>query len=164
MSIECERKFLVPGGIPGLKFAPIFHAATIRQGYLSVDPERTVRVRTLDRKGFLTIKGASNDGGISRYEWEKEIPLDEAHDLLKICLPGTTISKRRHYVKLRGLVYEVDEFLDENAGLVLCELEIHKHEKWPEEGQWPEWIGEEVTSDSRYYNSALAQNPYTKWV
>lgn len=162
MTTEVERKFLVPGGIASL--TPIFYFAVIRQGYLSVDPERTVRVRTLDRTGYLTIKGSSDDGGISRYEWEQEIPLDQAHDLLKLALPGTTVSKRRHYVKWRGWMYEVDEFLDDNAGLIVCEIELHKHQSWPKDTDWPSWIGDEVTGDARYYNSALAQNPYTKWV
>jgi adenylate cyclase len=155
MAKEIERKFLVKGDFK--------HQASketrIVQGYLSSIPERTVRVRIKGDKGYITIKGIGNTSGASRYEWEKEIPINEVEELLKICEPGV-IDKTRFLVKQGDYTFEVDEFFGENKGLVLAELELKSEsESFPK----PEWLGEEVTGDTKYYNSMLMKNPYTKW-
>jgi adenylate cyclase len=155
MAKEIERKFLVKGDFK--------HQASketrIVQGYLSSIPERTVRVRIKGDKGYITIKGIGNTSGASRYEWEKEIPINEVEELLKICEPGV-IDKTRFLVKQGDHTFEVDEFFGENKGLVLAELELKSEsESFPK----PEWLGEEVTGDTKYYNSMLMKNPYTKW-
>ena len=152
---EIEKKFLVKGD-----FMPFVSKSTrIVQGYLSSVPERTVRVRIKGDKGFLTIKGIGNVSGASRFEFEKEITVAEASELLNICEPGV-IDKVRHLVKADPYVFEVDEFHGENEGLTVAEIEL------PDENAAftkPEWLGEEVTGDKRYYNSMLMKNPYTKW-
>jgi adenylate cyclase len=156
MAQEIERKFLVKGD-----FRPFVSKSTrIVQGYLSSVPERTVRVRIKGDKGFLTIKGIGNDSGASRFELEKEITIAEAAELMKICEPGV-IDKVRHLVKAEPYVFEVDEFHGENEGLTVAEIEL------PDENaafSKPEWLGEEVTGDKRYYNSMLMKNPFTKWI
>lgn len=155
MGLEIERKFLVKGDFK--KFAS--KATRIVQGYLSSIPERTVRVRIKGDKGFLTIKGIGSTSGITRYEWEKEIPINEVEELLKICEPGV-IDKTRYLVKVGDHTFEVDEFYGENIGLVLAEIELSSES---EKFEKPEWLGEEVTGDFRYHNSMLTKNPYTKW-
>ena len=156
MAKEIERKFLVKGD-----FKPLVTKETrITQGYLSSVPERTVRVRIKGDKGFITIKGIGSASGASRYEWEKEIPVTEVNELLKICEPGV-IDKTRFIVPEKsGLKFEVDEFYSDNEGLTVAEIELpsedHPFEK-------PEWLGEEVTGDVRYYNSMLMKNPYKNW-
>ncbi len=155
MSIEIERKFLVKG--PYKEEA--YEATRITQGYISSATGRTVRVRIRGDKGYLTIKGASNAGGTSRYEWEKEIPVEEARELMLLCEPGI-IDKTRHLIKCGELTFEVDEFHGENEGLTLAEIEL-PDEDTPFER--PAWLGEEVTGDRRYYNSMLKQQPYSKW-
>lgn len=155
MGQEIERKFLVRGD-----FKP--HAARstrIVQGYLSSVPERTVRVRVKGEKGFLTIKGIGGESGASRYEWEREIPVKEAQELLAICEPGV-IDKTRYEVEVYGKVFEVDEFYGDNEGLVVAELELQSEE---ESFEKPDWLGEEVTGDDRYYNVALMQTPFKEW-
>ncbi|HCX99268.1 MAG: CYTH domain-containing protein [Bacteroidales bacterium] len=155
MAQEIERKFLVKGD-----FKPFAVKQTrITQGYLSSVPERTVRVRIKGDKGFITIKGIGNQSGASRYEWEKEIPVDEVKELLKICEPGV-IDKTRHLVKAGNHTYEVDEFFGENQGLVVAEIELNSE---AEKFEKPNWIGNEVTGDAKYYNSMLMKNPFTKW-
>jgi adenylate cyclase len=155
MAKEIERKFLVKGD-----FKPFASKSTrIVQGYLSSVPERTVRVRIKGDKGFLTIKGIGNASGASRYEWEKEIPLAETEELLKICEPGV-IDKTRHLVKAGAHTFEVDEFYGENNGLIVAEVELASETDTFEK---PAWLGEEVTGDTRYYNSMLMKNPFTKW-
>ena len=155
MALEIERKFLVKGD-----FRPFVYRSTrIIQGYLSSVPERTVRVRIKGDKGFITIKGVGSDNGASRYEWEKEIPVSEVQELLKICEPGI-IDKIRHLVKADPYVYEVDEFHGENEGLIVAEIELPAEDT---EFMKYEWLGEEVTGDIRYYNSMLKNIPYTKW-
>ncbi|GHV35726.1 hypothetical protein FACS1894178_5930 [Bacteroidia bacterium] len=155
MANEIEKKFLVKGD-----FRPFVVKSTrIVQGYLSSVPERTVRVRIKGDKGFITVKGIGNDSGATRYEWEKEIPAEEANDLLKICEPGV-IDKVRHIVPTGDLKYEVDEFHGENEGLTVAEIEL-PDENYP--FQRAEWLGEEVTGDVRYYNSMLMKNPFTRW-
>lgn len=156
MGKEIERKFLVAGAYK--------HLATretrIIQGYLSSVPERTVRVRVKAGKGFLTIKGVGNASGATRFEWENEIPLEDANELLKICEPGV-IDKTRFIVpETSGLKFEVDEFYGDNEGLTVAEIELPSEEHPFEK---PEWLGEEVTGDARYYNSMLMKNPYKRW-
>ena len=156
MGQEIERKFLVKGN-----FKPSVTKQTrIMQGYLSSVPERTVRVRIKGNKGFLTIKGISSKSGASRFEWENQIPVSEANDLLNICEQGV-IDKTRFIVPEKsGLIYEVDEFYGENEGLTVAEIELpsedHPFEK-------PDWLGKEVTGDVRFYNSMLKKNPYKSW-
>lgn len=156
MPLEIERKFLVKGNFKSAANESI----VIIQGYLSSSPERTVRVRTWDKKAFLTIKGKTNSTGTSRFEWEKEIPHEEALELLKICEPGI-IHKTRFIVTIREkLAFEVDEFYDENEGLIMAEIEV-PNEDFPFEK--PDWLGEEVTNDKRFYNSYLAKHPFKTW-
>lgn len=156
MAQEIERKFMVKSD--AFK-AESFNAIRITQGYLSSVPERTVRVRMKGDKGFITIKGISNESGASRYEWEKEIPVQDVQDLLKICEPGV-IDKTRYLVKNGDLCFEVDEFYGDNEGLTMAEIELPDEDT---EFERPEWLGEEVTGDKRFYNSMLVRNPYKKW-
>jgi len=154
--IEIERKFLVTyDAYKALAFAK----NQIAQGYLNSNPERTVRVRIKGEKGFLTIKGKGNHSGMSRFEWEKEIPVAEAKALLDLCESGV-ISKMRFEVKVGHHVFEVDEFYGENSGLIIAEVELDSE---TESFEKPSWIGEEVTNDERFYNAFLSQNPYSKW-
>ena len=154
--LEIERKFLVNSNAFKTE---TFTQNRITQGYLSSVPDRTVRVRIKGNKGFLTIKGASNESGLSRFEWEKEIPIDEATALLQLCEEGV-IDKTRFEVKMGNHIIEIDEFYGENEGLVMAEIEL-KNETEPFEK--PKWLGVEVTNDIRYYNSYLSKNPYKKW-
>jgi adenylate cyclase len=155
MAQEVERKFLVRGEFKHLAYKE----TRITQGYLSSVPERTVRVRTKGDKGFITIKGMGNASGASRFEWEKEIPAEEVRDLLKICEPGV-IDKTRYQVKAGPHTYEVDEFYGENQGLIVAEVELGTENETFEK---PEWLGEEVTGEVKYYNSMLMKHPFTKW-
>ena len=155
MAQEIERKFLVAGDIK--PFAK--QAIRITQGYLSSVPERTVRVRVKGEKGFITIKGIGSASGASRFEWEKEIPVAEVQDLLQICEPGV-IDKTRYLVEAGDHTYEVDEFYGDNEGLVVAEVELAAEDEAFEK---PEWLGEEVTGDVKYYNSMLMKNPYKNW-
>lgn len=155
MGQEIERKFLVKGTFK----SRAFKATRIIQGYLSSVPERTVRVRVKGEKGYITIKGIGNRSGASRFEWEKEIPVEEVKELLELCEPGI-IDKTRYLVKAGEYTFEVDEFYGENEGLTMAEIEL------PDENvafEHPAWLGEEVTGDSRYYNSMLMKNPYKNW-
>jgi len=156
MAQEIERKFMVLGS----EFkAEASKAYRIIQGYLSSVPERTVRVRVKGDKGYLTIKGPVGESGISRYEWEKEILADEAIELLKLCEPGV-IEKMRYEVVSGHHIFEIDEFLGENLGLVVAEIELSSEE---ETFVTPPWIGKEVTGEIRYYNSSLIKIPFAKW-
>jgi len=155
MGKEIERKFLVKGEFK----SDTKKETRITQGYLSSIPERTVRVRVKGDNGFITIKGIGSESGASRYEWEKEIPVDEVKDLLKICEPGV-IDKTRFLVDSGNHTFEVDEFHGENNGLVVAEIELDSETEFFEK---PEWLGEEVTGNTKYYNSMLMKNPYTKW-
>lgn len=155
MAQEIERKFLVQGEFKSSAYA----SERIVQGYLSSVPERTVRVRALGDKGFLTIKGVADKEGVSRYEWEKEIPVSEALELMKLCEPGI-IDKVRYFVKCGTHIFEVDEFQGENAGLIMAEVELRSA---AEDFERPGWLGEEVTGDKRYYNAMLSKQPYAKW-
>ena len=156
MAQEIERKFLVKSD----DFKKVASKETrITQGYLSSVPERTVRVRIKGKSGYLTIKGISNESGISRYEWEREIPVAEVEELLKICEPGV-IDKTRYEIKSGNHTFEVDEFYGENSGLIVAEVELKTEDQAFTK---PDWIGEEVTGDSKYYNSVLIKNPFSKW-
>jgi len=155
MAQEIERKFLVKGDFK--KYAT--KQIRIIQGYISSVPERAVRVRVKDDKGFITIKGIGNESGTSRYEWEKEITVEEATELLKICEPGV-IDKMRYEVPQGNFVFEVDEFYGENQGLVVAEIELKSES---DKFEKPQWLGEEVTGDVKYYNLMLMKKPYTQW-
>jgi adenylate cyclase len=155
MPQEIERKFLVIG-----PFRDEASAQTrIVQGYLSSVPERTVRVRIMGAKGYLTIKGLGNAAGASRYEWERELPVAEAEDLLALCEPGM-IDKVRWLVPVGRHTFEVDEFHGENEGLIVAEIELDsEHETFAR----PDWLGAEVTGDPRFYNAMLMKLPYRRW-
>src|SRR3989339_1347919 len=145
MAQEIERKFLVKSE----DFKKVASKETrITQGYLSSVPERTVRVRIKGKSGYLTIKGIGNESGASRYEWEREIPVAEVEELLKICEPGV-IDKTRYEVKSGIHTFEVDEFYGENSGLIVAEVELKSEDQAFTK---PDWIAEEVTGDSKYYN------------
>jgi adenylate cyclase len=153
MAVEIERKFLVTSdawgdGPPGVR---------ICQGYLTRDPERTVRVRLAGEKAFLTIKGGTS--GISRQEFEYAIPPDEARALLDLCLPPL-LDKIRHERHVGDHVWEIDEFLGDNAGLVVAEIELDDAD---EDFVRPDWLGPEVSDDPRYFNSRLAERPWCEW-
>ncbi|MBW7933263.1 MAG: CYTH domain-containing protein [Gemmatimonadaceae bacterium] len=153
--VEIERKFLVAG-----PFQPLAtRTERIVQGFLSSVPERTVRVRIRGSQGFLTIKGLGNASGVSRFEWEREIPLADAERLLQLCEPGV-IEKERHLVPAGAHTFEVDEFHGENEGLVVAEIELSSED---EAFERPTWLGAEVTGDPRYFNAMLAKHPYTRW-
>lgn len=155
MAQEIERKFLVTGSFR----EQVTRRTRIVQGYLSSVPERTVRVRIKGDKGFLTIKGIGNASGATRFEWEQEIPLAEAEQLLAICEPGV-IDKIRHLVPAGVHTFEVDEFHGENEGLVVAEIELGSE---GESFERPVWLGEEVTGDPRYFNSMLMKHPFSRW-
>ena len=155
--IEIERKFLVKSNDFKTR---AFAQNRIAQGYLNSTPERTVRVRIKGEKGFLTIKGIGNESGMTRFEWENEIPVKEAQQLLNLCETGK-IEKIRYEIKVGSHVFEVDEFFGENDGLIIAEIELSSETEMFEK---PEWLGEEVTNDERYYNAYLSRNPFKEWV
>lgn len=154
MGVEIERKFLVRGD----HWKMLGQGVLLRQGYLSSSPERTVRVRIEGELAMLTIKGKSS--GATRSEWEYPIPLADAQAFLDSLCEHPLIEKKRYRIPFEGMVWEVDEFFGENAGLVVAEVELAA------EGQVfakPDWIAEEVTQDPRYFNSSLIRNPYCRW-
>ena len=155
MAQEIERKFLVKGNYKSNSNKE----TRITQGYLSSVPERTVRVRVKGEKGFITIKGIGSKSGASRYEWEKEIPVSEVKELLELCEPGI-IDKTRFLVDAGNHTFEVDEFYGDNEGLTVAEVELSdENEKFEK----PEWLGEEVTGEVKYYNSMLMKKPFKEW-
>ena len=154
--IEIERKFLVKSDAYKKEATS---KKRIVQGFLNTHPNRTVRVRMKGNDGFLTIKGISNESGTSRFEWEKEIEVLEAKSLLKLC-EETVIEKIRYEIPEGKYMFEVDEFLAENEGLVIAEIEL-ENENEPFER--PKWLGEEVTGQLKYYNSLLSKKPYKSW-
>ena len=154
MAKEIERKFLVSGEFR--QDSP--ESYRIMQGYICSDPDRTVRVRVRGDKGFLTIKGRGSEDGLSRYEWEKEIPVTAAVELMALCGSGV-IDKTRYLVPFGKHTYEVDVFHGANEGLVLAEIELSDEQEAYEK---PSWLGEEVTGDVRYYNSMLNLHPFSK--
>lgn len=157
MAQEIERKFLVCGNFK----VEAYQSEHIIQGYLSSQPERIVRVRVKGNKGYITIKGQTNATGVSRFEWEKEIPVDEALALLELAEPGS-IDKTRYLIKNSDgkHIWEVDEFHGDNEGLVMAEIELSAED---EPFDKPDWVGKEVTGDPRYYNSMLKENPFKLW-
>jgi len=152
MGIEIERKFLVIGD--GWKTV---EPVLLRQGYLNTDKSRTVRVRTAGQKAFLTIKGKTTN--VSRSEFEYPIPLQDAESMLLLC-SDSIIEKQRYTLPIGGLVWEVDEFCGENQGLVVAEVELESESQVVTR---PDWVGEEVSGDTRYYNSSLALMPFSNW-
>lgn len=156
MNIEIERKFLVKNK----DFKNLSYKEEVfKQGYLNSDKTRNVRIRVTNDKAFLTIKGASNASGTTRFEWEKEINRQEAEQLLLLCEP-TIIEKKRYYIKNDDLIFEVDEFHADNQGLILAEIELNsEHQKFKK----PDWLGKEVTGNKEYYNSYLSKNPFKNW-
>jgi CYTH domain-containing protein len=154
MAQEIERKFLVVG-----EYKHLAHTSyRLMQGYIA-SGRRTVRVRISDERAWLTIKGPSKNGGLSRYEWEKEIGKSEALELMELS-EGALIDKRRYLVEYEGHTFEVDEFYGDNEGLTLAEVELKSED---EEFARPEWLGAEVTGIKRYYNSHLRAYPYKDW-
>jgi CYTH domain-containing protein len=155
--IEIERKFLVTSN----EFKKeAFKETRIIQGFLNTDKERTVRVRIKGDLGFITVKGKSTNDGLSRFEWEKEIDKLEAESLLKLCEP-TIIDKVRYEIKVGKHIFEVDEFFGDNQGLIIAEVELENTNDVIEK---PNWLGQEVTGDIKYYNSLLSKQPYKTWV
>jgi len=154
MAREIERKFLVKNdswknGCPGL---------SCRQGYLVTGEDITVRVRILGDKGYLTVKGRTE--GISRDEFEYRIPVADAEAMLGSMSRGGTVEKIRYHVEVKGFIWDVDEFLGGNTGLVLAEVELEDEDQQPE---FPDWLGQEVTGEVIYYNAYLAGNPFSTW-
>ena len=154
MGTEIERKFLVKDN----SWRALARGVKYRQGYLNSAKERTVRVRTIDDRGYLTIKGITS--GASRAEYEYEIPVAEADALLNDLCEKPLIEKSRYKIDFKGFVWEVDEFFGENQGLIVAEVELESENQTFEK---PVWIGEEVTGDPKYFNSNLINNPYLKW-
>ncbi len=155
MAIEIERKFLVKGSFKNLA-NDVKH---IKQGYLNSNPNRAVRVRVCNNLGFITVKGKSSNNGLSRFEWEKPIDINDALQLLLLCEP-VPIEKTRYIINYKGHVFEVDEFEGLNQGLVIAEVEIATPDEFID---LPVWIGEEVTNVNKYYNSQLSVNPFLHW-
>lgn len=156
MNLEIERKFLVKNDSFKRK---AFQKKHIKQGFLNSDKERTVRVRIIDDKAFLTIKGKSNNAGTIRFEWEKEIPILEAEQLM-LLTEKTAIEKYRYYVKEGSHIFEVDEFFGANAGLIIAEIELTTEN---ESFSKPAWLDKEVTGEIKYYNSSLSRSPFQFW-
>ncbi|MFT5673744.1 MAG: adenylate cyclase [Polaribacter sp.] len=156
MSLEIERKFLVKNEDFKKEF---YQKKQLKQGYLNSDKNRTVRVRISDDHAFLTIKGKSNSTGTTRFEWEKEIDVSEAEQLLLLCEPSI-IDKIRFYIKSEHHIYEVDEFFGENKGLIVAEIELNSEN---ESFKKPLWLGKEVTGDKKYYNSSLSKISFKSW-
>ena len=153
---EIERKFLV-NSLDFIAEAKTSHK--IAQGYLNSHPERTVRIRIKDNKGFITIKGKGDETGTTRFEWEKEIDLEEAEALLKLCETGV-IDKTRYLIKKGNHTFEVDIFEGENKGLIVAEIELSEANETFEK---PNWLAEEVTGDERYYNAYLSKKAFNTW-
>lgn len=156
MALEIERKFLVNSD--SFK-EEAYQKNYIKQGFLNSNKNRTVRIRIMDDKGFLTIKGKSNKSGTSRFEWEKEISKNEAEELFFLCEKGS-IEKYRYLIKSENHIFEVDEFLDKNQGLVVAEIELNSEN---EIFSKPNWLGKEVTGKKKYYNSNLSKKPFCNW-
>lgn len=156
MGLEIERKFL----IKSIDYRNESHKKHyIKQGFLNTNKHRAVRIRIRDEKGFITIKGISDKSGMRRYEWEKEIPVREASELLLLCENGV-IEKNRYLINHEQHLFEVDEFLGENLGLIIAEIELsHEDEVFAK----PSWLSIEVTGIAKYYNSNLSRKPYSNW-
>ncbi|WP_426432012.1 CYTH domain-containing protein [Winogradskyella sp. HB-48] len=156
MAVEIERKFLVTSN-DFKKQATRSYG--IKQGFLNSHKERTVRVRLKNDKGYLTVKGKSSEDGLVRFEWETEITTQEAQQLLELC-EESIIDKMRYEVNFGKHTFEIDEFFDDNEGLIIAEIELQSK---AEIFNKPDWLGKEVTGDIRYYNSQLSKQPYKTW-
>jgi adenylate cyclase len=156
MAIEIERKFLV---LNDSYKKESYKKLTIKQGFLNSNYNRVVRIRIIGNKGYLTVKGKSSEDGTSRFEWEKEISIEEAFLLLAICEKGV-IEKVRYLIRQGQHIYEVDEFKINNEGLIVAEIELSDVN---EEFVKPSWLGKEVTGITKYYNSELSNTPYKSW-
>ena len=154
--IEIERKFLVKSEAYKARAST---KTRIVQGFLNTDPNRTVRIRIKGDIGYITVKGKSNDTGTSRFEWEKEISVEEADVLLKLCEKGI-LEKSRYEIPLGDHLYEVDEFYGDNLGLTVAEIELNAENELFAK---PDWLGKEVTGEVKYYNSQLSKNPFINW-
>ena len=154
--IEIERKFLVKDQSYENE---VVTSRAIKQGFLSTDPNRTVRIRVEETRGFITVKGISTDGGVSRFEWENPLSKAAAEALFKLCLPGK-IEKTRHVVSVGSHLFEVDVFGGDNQGLIVAEGELSEPNQAFEK---PAWLGVEVTGEKKYYNASLSQHPYKDW-
>jgi len=152
MGQEIERKFLVKG-VSWKTPTPVYYC----QGYLNRDKDRTIRIRIAGDHGVLTIKGPTT--GASRSEYEYEIPLDDAKEMLELC-EKPLVEKNRHFIEFGGMTWEVDEFKGSNEGLVVAEIEL---ESESQEFELPDWVGKEVTDDPKYYNSRLSSQPFSTW-
>jgi CYTH domain-containing protein len=155
MSIEIERKFLVKASFKEFSKSSVY----IVQAYLSIGPKCSIRVRICGDKAYLTIKGETSASGLSRYEWERELTVDEARDLIKLS-EFEAIEKTRYFIPQGKHCYEVDVFEGKNSGLIVAELELESEEETYEK---PSWLGAEVTGDIRYYNANLQINSYSEW-
>ncbi|SFN23248.1 CYTH domain-containing protein [Paenimyroides ummariense] len=154
--LEIERKFAVKS----TNFlANAKESYKITQGYLNTDKNRTVRVRTKGNKGFITVKGISSADGLSRFEWEKEIDIKDAEALLLLC-EDFVIDKTRYLVPFGAVVFEVDVFDGANKGLIIAEVELQTTDQQFEK---PDWLGDELTGDERFYNAYLSNVPFTSW-
>jgi adenylate cyclase len=154
MGLEIEKKFLVKDN----SWKSLATGVLYQQGYLNTEKERTVRVRVIDQQGFLTIKGKST--GATRLEFEYEIPVEEAKEMLfKLC-GNSVLEKYRYKIPFDGMIWEVDEFLGKNQGLIVAEVEMKSEDQVFE---LPKWIGEEVTHETKYFNSQLTQKPFSEW-
>ncbi len=154
--IEIERKFLVKNET--YKSESI-KKQLITQGYLSSDPKRSVRIRICEQNAYITIKGQTSESGASRYEWEKEINIKDAKQSMLLCREGV-VTKIRHLIPFKNHTFEVDEFLKDNSGLVIAEIELSNEN---EDFERPRWLGKEVTGIKKYYNNQLSQNAYVNW-
>lgn len=154
MGCEIERKFLVSGNA----WRALATGVPYRQGYLATDRERTVRIRTVGDRGFITVKGPTT--GISRTEYEYEIPFEDCSAMLDTLALHPLIEKTRYKIPFGGFIWEVDEFFGDNSGLILAEIELPAEDTPFDK---PDWIGEEVSGDPRYFNSSLIRNPYSNW-
>jgi len=155
MAIETERKFTVTGDF----MKDVKSSKRITQGYICADPGRTVRIRMAGTEAFLTIKGPSDEKFWSRYEFEQKVSPADAEELIKLCVSGI-IDKVRHYIPVGSHIWEVDVFQGDNEGLIIAEIELESEN---ESFEMPGWVGEEVTTDRRYYNSMLSKMPYKQW-
>ena len=155
MAYEIERKFLVKGEFKQFALSSTY----IVQGYIYFDKEKSVRVRIRGDKGFITVKSSVGDSKVTRNEWEYEVPASEANEMLRLC-GKNVIEKTRYIVNVKNLTVEVDEFYGENEGLLLAEIELINESQQFEK---PDFLGQEVTGQPRYYNAQLCVNPYSKW-
>lgn len=157
MHLEIERKFLV---LNDDYKKEAMKTIKMVQGYLNSNPERAVRIRITDEDAFLTIKGKSTQNGLARLEWEQKIEVKDAHQLINLCEPFL-IEKNRYIVHYEGFIFEVDEFLGDNKGIVIAEIELASEQQT---FQKPSWLGKEVTGDANYYNASLSKHPYKNWL